>query len=685
MTKHSARKIPVYGFFPLRKRSETQEGAQTKKASSFVVQPLASAMIFESARLARGGALGERYDFSIGVLHSIEAIEAAVKANGPGVALFSDYVWSAEQNLEASRLLKELSPDSLTVHGGPSAPKYEAACAEFLRKTQHVDVVARGEGEHTIIDLLDVASDYLVEQTAAAYDRLADVEGITFVSRGDGTVVRTADRATIKELDDIPSPYLTGFFDREGWSPEDLRYSWITLETNRGCPYGCTFCDWGSATLQKIRKFGLDRVRQELEWAAERKVERIFVADANFGILPRDIEIAQIVAETKQRYGYPLIVTTNYAKNGATRLPQIFHMWKDAGITFDPVISIQTTDAKTLETIKRANIKTEKYMELGSAYREMRLPFTIQLMMGLPGSTVSSWKNDLQFFFDRLEDTQMFSTRLLPNSPMADPAYMSEHAIVIDEDESVVACKSFTREDFEVMGDIAIVFSLFSNWMLMRWLLLHLQWDRGIRALDFMHEVASAVRKGDTRYPESIALFGAFFERGFTKFPGRRAERFDHLYQVPGAWTRFYDEMIAHAVREHGVEQDSALDVARTVQEALRPVKGAAMPRSIDLAHDFVAYIRAGMDVVYADGTDAPSESRRLSEYGPGSLTLTDPYHLCEEDDARGLPHANGVHPGWELQSPLRDVDPSPAFLASRLLQKRRKSEKTRVALPLKA
>ena len=91
---------------------------------------------------------------------------------------------------------------------------------------------------------------------------LRDVAGIVF--RDGDEVVRSGDRDRITDVDDIPSPYLNGMLDAYGEAVEGT----AIIETNRGCPYGCTFCDWGSATLSRIRKFDLDRVFAELEWCA---------------------------------------------------------------------------------------------------------------------------------------------------------------------------------------------------------------------------------------------------------------------------------------------------------------------------------------------------------------------------------------------------------------------------------
>ncbi len=79
--------------------------------------------------------------------------------------------------------------------------------------------------------------------------------------------MQTAARDRIADLDSLPSPVLTGLFD--GFIPAGGERAGLILETNRGCPYGCTFCDWGSATLSRIRQFDLDRVFAELDWCAE--------------------------------------------------------------------------------------------------------------------------------------------------------------------------------------------------------------------------------------------------------------------------------------------------------------------------------------------------------------------------------------------------------------------------------
>ena len=254
------------------------------------VGPLLSlGMLTASARSWRSGSLSEHYDIRRPETASSLLTDLATRT-GPAVLLCSDYVWSLEFNFEVARRAKAVNPNLVVIHGGPSAPKYPGDAEAFFRDHGDlVQVIVRGEGELVLCELLEALASSLPDLDP---ERARSVPGISF--RDGDAIVRTPDQDRISTLDDLPSPYLTGEFDHI--APEAWVHA-MSIETNRGCPYGCTFCDWGSATLSRIRKFDVDRIASEFEWAASRQINGMMFCDANVGILPRDVQIAERLAD----------------------------------------------------------------------------------------------------------------------------------------------------------------------------------------------------------------------------------------------------------------------------------------------------------------------------------------------------------------------------------------------------
>ena len=118
----------------------------------------------------------------------------------------------------------------------------------------------------------------------------------------------------------------------------------VTWETNRGCPYSCSFCDWGSSTMSRIRAFDIERVRAEAEWIGRMRPAFVFVADANFGILPRDMEIADSLDRIYRTTGYPKSLYYSPAKNHPDRTVEIALKFAGSGIAAFHTLAIQHTN-----------------------------------------------------------------------------------------------------------------------------------------------------------------------------------------------------------------------------------------------------------------------------------------------------------------------------------------------------
>jgi radical SAM superfamily enzyme YgiQ (UPF0313 family) len=605
------------------------------------VPPLALGMIFAYLPVHDGGRLEEWYEVRPDWTSTAPGVDRL--GDEPTVLMVSNYIWSHQQNLAFSERAKREHPDHLVVHGGPNTPKYRGDIEGYLARHPFVDVLVRGEGEVTVAEALAALGPGL---SAGAVDLevLRDVAGVAFRS-GDEVVV-TPDRDRIADLDVLPSPYLEGLFDDFAEAGTNA----ATIETNRGCPYGCTFCDWGSATMSRIRKFSLDRVLAELEWCARAGVVAIGFADANFGIFERDATIAAHVVELKRRYGAPLSCRSAHAKNTVKHLRPIIDAWHRAGIMTEGMLSLQTNDAATLDAIDRTNIRPERYHELAAEFRDAGLPLLVCLMMGLPGSTVASFEADLQECIDQEVVAQVFPTELLVNSPMNEPSYRERHQIVarpaaspfrvepalpdsLAQSALIVSTSTFTRAEYREMEALRQAFRVAENFGLLRQVSRFVRQETGRREVDLYRGLITATRDEPGRFPLlAVALQGP--EATMIGLPN---------------WDRLLGEVRDHLVIDLGVADDGALDAVLRVQRAVLPVPSDGEPVHLALDHDVAAWHRSMLDAK-RDHADWAPHVPRLRDHPPGTFTVTDPDGIgAALRRVVGMPYLGR----WELQSPV--------------------------------
>lgn len=305
----------------------------------------------------------------------IETLAQDIKNND--VVGFSCYIWNWRYNQGLAKRLKELNPNILIVFGGPQVPVEREDLFDDL---PFVDIVVKTEGEITLRNIL------------ACYARnepYSTVPGIKINGGAD-----TGDSVRIQDLDVIPSPYLTGVFDDIMRENKDVNWNAL-LETNRGCPYQCTFCDWGSLTYSKVKKFDLNRVLDEIDWFGKNNIDYLNFCDANFGIFPeRDAAIAQKYMDVQAKYGTPKNYDVSWAKNQRAQVLEIAKILNSGKTSNALHISLQSLDDEVLDTIKRKNLEVNKIEDMFKACEELGIPVFSEMILGLPRETLESWKNN---------------------------------------------------------------------------------------------------------------------------------------------------------------------------------------------------------------------------------------------------------------------------------------------------
>lgn len=297
---------------------------------------------------------------------------------------FSTYVWNREYHYKLAQRIKELNPDCLIVFGGPEIPITDP---KIFQRFPWMDIVVKMEGEITFANIL-----------RNGVENLTNISGV-LINRN-GEPIDTGDSQRIDDLDQLPSPYLSGFFDDIIAANPEVTWNG-TLETTRGCPFGCTFCDWGSLTYNKVKKFGLERICNELEWLGQH-CEFVNFTDANFGMfIERDRKISEKLVEVQKRYQNPKLISMTHAKNQKNEVVELTKYLVDnspyavTGLT----VSVQSLNTGVLDIIKRTNLDQHKIEEIFSICEKNNIPVYTELILGLPGETEHSWKENLWKLF----------------------------------------------------------------------------------------------------------------------------------------------------------------------------------------------------------------------------------------------------------------------------------------------
>lgn len=395
-----------------------QVDVSSGKNSKVVYLPYTSGVIIANA--FKNPVVKKAYSFKDFIFIRKNIEEVISEMENPAVVGFSNYCWNTEYHLALASEIKKVFPDCITVFGGHNIPQDTS----FLEENSQVDILCFGEGEVTFGNLLE----------ALANGSISDVANIAY--RHEYGFAVTEKKSICRT--DYASPYLDGWFDSFSEKYPDYEFNTI-LETSRGCPNSCAYCDWGPLK-EKTRFFPLEKVLAEIEWIATHKIGFVWGADANFGIGKNDLEIADALVAAKEKYGYPERVRINYSKGNSERVREIVRRFNRKGIDREgATISLQSLSPVVLENIGRKNMSFEKFKEHFSVYHEEKLQVYSELILGLPGETYDSFVDGICKLFEMGQHFifEVYHCIVLPNSQLGQKDYIDKHGIRTSSTEIV--------------------------------------------------------------------------------------------------------------------------------------------------------------------------------------------------------------------------------------------------------
>ena len=225
--------------------------------------------------------------------------------------------------IKAYRMGKQLKALNIPVIMGGAHPTFLPDEA-----LEYADFVIRGEGEHSLVELLE----YMDKGVPA----LRDIKGLSYRDR-DGEKVHNPPRAFIEDLDSLPKP---DFSLVHNWTPSNT----YPVSTSRGCPYDCSFCSVIGMFGRRYRFKCIEAALEELRYAVTVSKATKFIVDDNFAankIRAKEILKAMIAEKIKMRWSAQ--VRTDVAGD-----PELLRLMADSGC-HTLFIGFESINPRTLE------------------------------------------------------------------------------------------------------------------------------------------------------------------------------------------------------------------------------------------------------------------------------------------------------------------------------------------------
>jgi radical SAM superfamily enzyme YgiQ (UPF0313 family) len=399
---------------------------------------------------------------------NIETIKNMLLEAKPDIFAISLYVWNYKLSHDVAAWVKQTFPKCLVITGGPH--QYVKHDLDWFKKHKYIDASLPGEcyGELAFQEILDNYQDGKVE-----WSKITDIRYPKGKNRHITASPLSMHRSSKKYYDFDFSAYDAQIEELKKFNQY---YTSITsktqllamLETTRGCPYGCTYCDWGGGTSTTVIKKSVESVQKEIDGLSNFNLKLLYICDANFGIFgERDVEIIKYIADSKMANGYNFqVLYGGYAKteNKLEYIKQIvqFDMEHNLSFTDEVKLSLQSIDPEVLKNIDRVNIPLDKQMEVYKPIAQKnKVPFYIEIIMGLPGMTLDKFYAECDVYGGYEMAMQWFQWILMPETPAYDKSYREKFGLefvtktygwqMIEPDshyDIVIGAKSYSKTDY---------------------------------------------------------------------------------------------------------------------------------------------------------------------------------------------------------------------------------------------
>lgn len=398
-----------------------------------------------------------------------EVISEIIEAD---VILFSSYVWNYEIIDSIAKEIKNKYPKKILCLGGPHIGTNEP---DLLLKRKFYDFVClpTKPGETFVESLIDSYFDN------NGIPQISEVSWELRSSRRDKFHFDKIDYSVYEDH----SEYLT---ETRNFAVDNNMEVFIVIETTRGCPYSCVFCEWGGGIETKILKKDMDIVKRDIDAMLKCGFTSAYLTDANFGVFfDRDLDIFKY-AWSK---GFNLTDISTMKSKDLSKRKKLIDAWFETvgsnvqliSSSIVPTVSIQSISDDAMKIAKRVDLSFKDKIELSKHIRdkckENNYPVpALELILAMPGSTLKDFYDEMEIVWNfKAWGSYRHDYMFLPDSTLNSNDYKEQHKIktvevysdIVDEDgidninslyknrrsyfKTILSCFSFTEEEMREM------------------------------------------------------------------------------------------------------------------------------------------------------------------------------------------------------------------------------------------
>jgi hypothetical protein len=376
----------------------------------------------------------------------------------------SHYIWNNSHLMSQLERIHHRLNNTKIVAGGPSIDVN--INADFFKNYPFINYAVYGAGEHAFASVLE---GIIQNRKLIAFN----TSNLAWQDQGHQVVSK------FKYVPQITiSPYTSNrqFFskmiEQETANGTPLDNIQIPYELTRGCPYACTFCDWNSGLSNKVSR-RKNTYQEEIDFFQEIGIKHIYLADANVGQYFEDVEMVEYFAKKNLENNAKFRLEANFSKLKKENNLKILHLMGQASLAQRFMISVQDPNLDVLQNIDRPDVGWDEHEKIISELAENypNIQIGVQVIQGLPGQTVETWRSSLALISKSPAQLMPFISELLPASPAAiDRVYQERFKFVYSSSTRFngrnfhqgffpESCVSFTKRDFVKMNMITMVYN----------------------------------------------------------------------------------------------------------------------------------------------------------------------------------------------------------------------------------